>query len=112
MLADPLAERGRELVVVALAVDRLEQPVEERGQLNGLPVGAPDERRRPAVAGSADLAEELDARRRGRARRGAASRPPAAEGGEAPPATSGVSIALLDALTSSRLLVDRRVLVA
>ena len=44
--ADAFADEGRQLVVVALAVDRLEEAVEERRQLDGLAVGAPDKRRR------------------------------------------------------------------
>ena len=69
---DPRPEGVGERRVVALAVGRGEQVVQDRRELDRLPVGAAHERRRAPVPGTGDRADELDAlgaRRRDRGRR-------------------------------------------
>ncbi|MCY1225832.1 hypothetical protein D9M72_380400 [compost metagenome] len=63
--ADQPAEAGAgmlcNLVDAAVAVDRLEYQVQQAGELDGLPVGTPDQRGRLAVAGALCFADQLDA---------------------------------------------------
>jgi hypothetical protein len=59
----PLAHGGGERLVVALAVDLLEQPVHQRPELDHLAVGAAHQRHAVLVAGAADLPDQLQALR-------------------------------------------------
>ena len=71
---EPVRQRGGELVDAALAVDAVEQPVQQRAELHHLPVGAAHERRAGLVARAVDVPEQLDALRAGEVRRLRAAR--------------------------------------
>ena len=58
---EPLRDRVGERGMIALAVDRLQQRVHQRPELDHLPVGAAHERRAFLVARPADGAEQLEA---------------------------------------------------